>query len=295
MTLEEILNKGKEKLRAAQIEEADLDAWLLLEYVTGISRAMYYVRQKEEAAKEQERRYEEVILSRSRRIPLQHITGRQEFMGLTFKVNEHVLVPRQDTEILVEEAFQTVRQDMNILDLCTGSGCILISLASLAKERGIRLAECTGADISPEALEAARENASVNDVEVSFVQGDLFENINGKYDLIVSNPPYIKTSEIGHLEPEVREHDPILALDGKEDGLYFYRSIIDQAPAYLTDNGALYFEIGYDQAADIKEMMEERGFAGVTVKKDLTGLDRVVYGVYNRAEKLGGMKPCLTN
>lgn len=287
MILKEILDQGKKRLREAGIAEADLDAWLLLEYVTGISRAMYYVRQDEAVTQEKEKLYFEMIEKRSQRVPLQHITGEQEFMGLTFKVNESVLVPRQDTEILVEEALKVMHPGMRILDMCTGSGCILISLMQFLKDKGIETGECVGADISEEALAVARENAGRHGAAASFIQGDIFKNVSGTYDMIISNPPYIRTDEIEKLELEVKAHDPMLALDGKEDGLYFYKKIIEEAPDYLEENGQLYFEIGFDQAEDVKKRMEERGFTQVTVKKDLTGLDRVVYGVYNRAEKTG--------
>lgn len=287
MTIKEILDQGKKELKEAGIQEADLDAWLLLESVTGISRAMYYVRQSEELPEAQEMQYLEAVARRKKRIPLQHITGEQEFMGLTFQVNHSVLVPRQDTEILVEEALKTAVPGMRILDMCTGSGCILISMVQFMKDKGILPGACTGTDISGEALLVAKENADRYGLDLTFVQGNLFENVAGTYDLIVSNPPYIRTSEIACLEPEVRDHDPKLALDGKEDGLYFYRKIAESAPEYLAENGCLYFEIGFDQADDVKKLMEDNGFARVTVKKDLTGLDRVVYGVYNKAEKLG--------
>lgn len=287
MILREILDQGKNRLHEAGIAESDLDAWLLLEYVTGISRAMYYVRQNEEVSQEKAEHYYELVGKRSRRVPLQHITGEQEFMGLTFKVNEFVLVPRQDTEILVEEALKVMHPGMRILDMCTGSGCILISLMQFLKDRGIAAGDCVGADVSPEALAIAKENADRYGLTPSFIQGDIFERITGTYDIIVSNPPYIRTDEIEKLEPEVKEHDPVLALDGKEDGFYFYNKIIEDAPKYLEENGWLYFEIGFDQAEEVKKRMEESGFTQVTVKKDLTGLDRVVYGVYNRAEKTG--------
>lgn len=285
MTLKEILDQGKMELQEAGIAESDLDAWLLLEYVTGIGRAMYYVRQNEELSKQEEIQYNKAVRERKKRVPLQHITGEQEFMGLTFKVNGSVLVPRQDTEILVEEVLRAAHPGMTVLDMCTGSGCILISVIQLMKNKGILPGICAGTDISGEALAVAEDNAARYGLDISFLQGNLFENVNGTYDLIVSNPPYIKTSDIDCLEPEVREYDPMLALDGKEDGLYFYRRIIEDAPDYLTENGQLYFEIGFDQAEDVKKLMEDGGFARITVKKDLTGLDRVVYGVYNRAEK----------
>ena len=168
---------------------------------------------------------------------------------------------------------------MKVLDMCTGSGCILISLMKLGK-----IAQAVGADISDEALKTAKKNAEKHQVEPLLIKSDLFENVADKYDVIVSNPPYIRTAVIEELKEEVRCHDPILALDGKEDGLYFYRKLIEQSPMYLKKGGMLYFEIGHDQGQDVKCLMEKAGFEDVMVKKDLAGLDRVVFGVYNIAE-----------
>ena len=275
MTLREAYEYGQEKLKNAGISDAAVDAWYLLEFATGLSRAEYFLRMNEEMAPEEEAKYREYIERREKRIPLQHITGTQEFMGLEFLVNEHVLVPRQDTEVLVETVLDDLQPGMDVLDMCTGSGCILLSLMKLGKE------VCgTGVDISEEALDVARGNAEKLDVKATFLQSNLFEKVEGTYDVIVSNPPYIKTSVIEELEAEVRLHDPILALDGKEDGLYFYRRIIGESVKFLKEKGKLYFEIGHDQGVDVKQLMEEAGFSYVTVKKDLAGLDRVVFGVY---------------
>ena len=275
MTLREAYEYGQEKLKNAGISDAAVDAWYLLEFATGLSRAEYFLRMNEEMAPEEEAKYREYIERREKRIPLQHITGTQEFMGLEFAVNEHVLVPRQDTEVLVETVLDDLQPGMDVLDMCTGSGCILLSLMKLGKE------VCgTGVDISEEALDVARGNAEKLDVKATFLQSNLFEKVEGTYDVIVSNPPYIKTSVIEELEAEVRLHDPILALDGKEDGLYFYRRIIGESVKFLKEKGKLYFEIGHDQGVDVKQLMEEAGFSYVTVKKDLAGLDRVVFGVY---------------
>ena len=279
MTIQELYKEGIFRLKHARIAEAELDAWYLLEYVTGISRTMYYLKQAEPAEEQAAERYFDCISRRAQRIPLQHITGEQEFMGLPFIVNEHVLIPRQDTEILVEEALSHLSGNEQVLDMCTGSGCILISLMKLGK-----IAQAVGADISDEALKTAKKNAEKHQVEPLLIKSDLFENIVDKYDVIVSNPPYIRTAVIEELKEEVRCHDPILALDGKEDGLYFYRKLIEQSPMYLKKGGMLYFEIGHDQGQDVKCLMEKAGFENVTVKKDLAGLDRVVFGVYNIAE-----------
>lgn len=276
MTLKEAYEYGQKKLQSAEIEDAVLDAWYLLEFVTGISRSMYFLRMNEEMSVEQEEKYMECLETRAGHIPLQHITGVQEFMGLEFCVNENVLVPRQDTEVLVESVLDILKPGMKVLDMCTGSGCILISLVKLGRE-----ISGTGVDISEEALKIARCNAEKLGTDVTFLQSDLFANVDGKFDVIVSNPPYIRTSVIEELKEEVKFHDPFLALDGKEDGLYFYREIIKESLQYLKQEGKLYFEIGHDQGEDVKHLMEEAGFVEVNVKKDLAGLDRVVFGVYN--------------
>lgn len=276
MTLREAYEYGQKQLNEANIEDADLDAWYLLEFVTGINRTMYYLKMQEAILPEQEELYRKYVDERASHIPLQHITGVQEFMGLEFSVNEHVLVPRQDTEVLVESVLKVLKPGMDVLDMCTGSGCILISLLKhCVGVRGI------GVDISAEALEVAKANCCKLGVEAELVQGDLFENVNGRYDVIVSNPPYIRTAVIEELKEEVKCHDPFIALDGKEDGLYFYRKIVDNSAHYLNDGGKLYFEIGHDQGEDVKKLMEQADFVDVEVKKDLAGLDRVVFGKYN--------------
>lgn len=277
LTLQMIYKEGAETLEHAGIPDAKLDAWYLLEYVTGISRASYFGDPKREVPKEQAESYREVILRRAGHIPLQHITGEQEFMGYSFLVNPDVLIPRQDTETLTEEALKFTEPGMKVLDLCTGSGCILISL--MKKCHGLT---GTGCDISEKALKTARENGRRLQVEASWIQSDLFEQISERFDLIVSNPPYIRTGVIEELQQEVRLHDPWIALDGKKDGLYFYRRIIAESTGYIRDNGALMFEIGHDQAEDVVRLMEEAGYTQIRVKKDLAGLDRVVTGRYNK-------------
>ena len=277
LTLQMIYKEGAETLEHAGIPDAKLDAWYLLEYVTGISRASYFGDPKREVPKEQAESYREVILRRAGHIPLQHITGEQEFMGYSFLVNPDVLIPRQDTETLTEEALKFTEPGMKVLDLCTGSGCILISL--MKKCHGLT---GTGCDISEKALKMARENGRRLQVEASWIQSDLFEQISERFDLIVSNPPYIRTGVIEELQEEVRLHDPWIALDGKKDGLYFYRRIIAESTGYIRDNGALMFEIGHDQAEDVVRLMEEAGYTQIRVKKDLAGLDRVVTGRYNK-------------
>ena len=280
MTLEEAYRLGSDVLNEAGVPDAGTDAWILLEHVTGVSRTRYYVNPKQVLSKEEEERYLSYIEKRKKRIPVQHLTGVQEFMGLEFMVNEHVLIPRQDTEVLVETVWEDLEPGMRVLDMCTGSGCILISLMKrMQTVSGEDVITGVGADLSREALQVAEENASKQKVGAVFVESDLFDKVEGTYDIIVSNPPYIRTSVIKELQEEVKLHDPYAALDGKEDGLFFYREIIKKSKEYLKKGGRLYFEIGYDQGEDIKKLMEEAGFSEVTVKKDLAGLDRVVFGV----------------
>lgn len=280
MTLEEAYRLGSRALEEAGIPDAGTDAWILLEHVTGVSRTRYYVNPRLSLSEEEEGRYRSYIEKRMKRIPVQHLTGVQEFMGLEFLVNEHVLIPRQDTEVLVETVWKDLEPGMRVLDMCTGSGCILISLMKrMQSVSGEDEILGVGADLSREALQVAEANASRQHVDAVFVGSDLFEKVEGRYDIIVSNPPYIRTSVIRELQEEVKLHDPYAALDGKEDGLFFYREIIKKSKEYLKKGGRLYFEIGHDQGEDVKKLMEEAGFTQVTVKKDLAGLDRVVFGV----------------
>lgn len=275
MKYRELLAEGIETLRQAGISDARTDGWYLLEYASGMSKNVYFLRMEEEASRELCEAYEKLLERRCTRMPLQYITGEQEFMGLTFSVNEHVLVPRQDTETLVEQAEKKLSAGMRLLDLCTGSGCILISL--LARVPGVR---GLGTDISADALEIAAENADRLDVanRAQWIQGDLFAPVEGNFDVIVSNPPYIRREEIGGLMPEVADYEPRGALDGGRDGLDFYRRIIAEAPEYLKEGGWLLLEIGCDQAADVTALMAEAGFVRTATVRDLSGLDRVVCG-----------------
>lgn len=273
MQYRELYRMGKARLTEAKIPEAELDARLLLEEVCGTDRNDLLVHGDKEVPPEQCDRYVEYIQRRQKREPLQQITGYQEFMGLRFKVTPDVLIPRQDTETLVEEVMRYLHDGMHLLDMCTGSGCILLSLLKYSND-----CEGTGCDISEKALKVAEENAEMLSLNASFVQSNLFENISGKYEFIVSNPPYIPTGVIPTLMEEVRDHEPVSALDGREDGLYFYREIVEKAGEYLYPGGMLFFEIGYDQAEKVSSLMREAGYQEVTVCKDLAGLDRVVYG-----------------
>lgn len=276
MTYGELLLKGQEALKA--IRDNKTDAWLLFEYCTRIDRASYYLRQQEEAPEELCREYFKLTDKRRERIPLQYITGQQEFMGLSFKVNEDVLIPRQDTEVLVEAALSKVK-GKSVLDMCTGSGCIAVSLALLGEPLKV-----TASDKSGAALLLAEENAKKLGADIDFVKSDLFENIRGIFDVIISNPPYISEAEMRNLEPEVKEHEPSAALWGGMDGLYFYRRIVSSAPAYLKCGGELFFEIGYNQGDEVWRLMEQHGFKNIKIIKDYSGLDRVAGGSYGDNE-----------
>ncbi len=284
MNLKEAGRIGEDAFLKAGITDGLTDARLLLEWVTGISLAEYAMNPFQPMTTEQERRYLELVEKRRRRAPLQHLTGEQEFMGLIFRVSPDVLIPRQDTELLTEEALKRLRPGMNVLDLCTGSGCIIVSLEQIGKKRRAvdERNTFTGSDISHAALQIAEINKLRYRAEVSFVESDLFERLNGSYDMIVSNPPYIKTDVIAELEEEVRCYDPIVALDGREDGLYFYRRIVQEAKSFLNDGGQLLLEIGYDQKRAVTDLMEGQGFREIRVLKDLAGLDRVVTGRYDK-------------
>ena len=277
MTLRELLAEGEHVLQTAGIEDWKMDAWYLLEETLEVTRTRYLVDSGKAVSEEEKTRYLEQIDKRASHIPLQHLTGHQEFMGLDFQVSEDVLVPRQDTEVLIEEVLSAVKkysiQTPKILDMCTGSGCILLSL--LANIEG---AEGLGADLSEKALEVAQKNGSLLNLKAEWCLSNLFSHINGKYDIIVSNPPYIESAVIETLMEEVREHEPRMALDGKEDGLYFYREITKQAGVYLNAGGILAFEIGYNQGEAVSQMLKEEQYEEIKVVKDLAGLDRVVIG-----------------
>lgn len=273
MTYREAINHGEKILAQAEIAEAKTDAWLLLEMACKIDRNFYYLHMEEDMPEEQLSEYEIALRKRAEHVPLQYIVGETEFMGLKFKVNSSVLIPRFDTETLVEEALKVIRPGMKVLDLCTGSGCVLISIL-----RNVVNVEGHGTDISKQALNVAKENARLNNVAATFERSDLFDQITERFDVIVSNPPYIRTEEILKLMPEVRSFEPIEALDGKEDGLYFYRSIIAECGAYLNPEGRILFEIGCDQGQAVSELLREAGFKEVNVIKDLAHHDRVVSG-----------------
>ena len=284
---DQILAAGRDFLETSGIAEYDLDAWYLFSHVFHMDKAHYYLRGRDvaEVSGEDLSRYMDLLLKRAGRTPLQHILGTQDFMGLTFFVNEHVLIPRQDTETLVETVLsENTCKELSVLDMCTGSGCIAVSLAALG---GYRTVE--GADISEPALAVAERNARQilkdrTGAMVKFRHSDLFSGFSKeeRYDLIVSNPPYIPTKVIEGLEPEVRDFEPKNALDGSEDGLSFYRRLAGESPSYLNEGGRVYFEIGYDQGQAVSDLLAANGFSRIRVIKDLAGKDRVVC-----AEKAG--------
>ena len=296
MTIREVLINIRERLQNAGIEDFEYESWAFLDWKLHIDRAEFYMNPNGEVKEELLAELESVLKQREQRVPLQYLMGECEFMGYDFYVDERVLIPRQDTECLVELAVEDIRniktqnrcesnntadqkneQKVKVLDLCTGSGCIGISVAKLWPDT-----EVTLADISEGALSVAKKNAQNLDADVTLIKGNLFENIEGRFDYILSNPPYIPSEVIEGLMPEVKEHEPRLALDGEADGLSFYREIINEAPDYLNPDGRIYFEIGAEQGEDLTHLMNERGFSEVKVHKDLAGLDRIVTGIYSR-------------
>ena len=273
MNYTEAFLMGMQKLKEAEIGEAQLDARLLLEEVCGTDHNTLLCHGDREVSEAEEEQYRKALEQRAVHVPLQHLLGYQDFMGLRFQVNEYVLIPRQDTEILVEEAMRYLHDGMRILDLCTGSGCILLSLLHYSND-----CEGVGVDISQEALQVAAQNAELLGIKADFLKSDLYEKVTGKFDLLVSNPPYIERKVIPTLMEEVREYDPYIALDGGEDGLDFYRRIIGGAQDYLKRGGQILMEIGSGQAKAVSELLREAGFKEIDVCKDFAGLDRVVSG-----------------
>lgn len=290
MTARQLVSWGTKELEKKSIENAKGDAFYLFEFITGISRLDYLVSGEQEIKNDEKERYEQLIQKRCSHIPLQHLTGVQEFMGYEFFVNENVLIPRQDTETVLEEVLHHVPSGKKVLDLCTGSGCIAISLALLGSYE-----EVFASDLSKEALMVARKNMErlLGEEKPSMLerfhllQGDLLTSIEKGtvFDLIVSNPPYIKTSVCETLMEEVKDHEPRMALDGREDGLYFYRRIVKEARAYLQNGGWLFFEIGHDQGKALEEIFSAyEEYENIQIKKDLAGLDRIAFARYKKLD-----------
>ena len=276
MTIMDAIKKGMIELKNSNIESPKLKSRLLMQYVLKQTRQYIIVNDLNQISKEDEERYFVGISKLRAGVPLEHITHQREFMKLNFYINENVLIPRQDTEILVEEVINIAKRIKNpkILDLCTGSGAIAVSLAKYLPE-----SEITATDISNKALEIAKKNAKINEVEnrITFISSDLFTNIlEEKYDIIVSNPPYIKRNVIETLDEQVRK-EPYMALDGGLDGLDFYRKIIKNSYEYLKYHGFLCLEIGFDQKIDVIELIEnEEKFENTYSKKDLFDNDRII-------------------
>ena len=283
MTFRELLSEGAEHLAAAGCPEPAADARALLFYVFHFSLADYAGKSGEEAPSGPSETYRLLIKERASRRPLAYITGEAPFYGRDFYVNEDVLIPRFDTEILAEEALAEMREGFKVLDLCTGSGCIPVTLAL----EGPRGAEIDASDVSKAALMTAERNSQRYEAGVHFILSDLFENIPGRYDIITANPPYIPTAVIGTLMEEVRDFEPHLALDGTADGLYFYRRIADEAREHLVPGGRLIMEIGFDQGEALLRILREAGYSDGRIVKDLAGLDRVARAVYDGANHDG--------
>ena len=275
-TIQELLTLGKEQLDSSGNEYSKYERKVLLEEVLGCNYMYMLMNGDEEVPPEKEQQYLELIRRRVEHYPLQYLLGYAHFMDYTFVVNENVLIPRNDTEVLVEQAndiLDAMAGNSKVLDLCCGSGCIGISLKLYHK--GIQLYL---SDVSEQALEVTRKNLAKHDVEAEVICDDLFNGMTERMDLIVSNPPYIESQVIPTLTPEVKEYEPMLALDGGEDGLNFYRRIVEESILHLKEKGWLLFEIGYNQGEAVKELMIKQGFQDVEVKKDYAGLDRIVYG-----------------
>ncbi len=276
MIYSDIYKNASIRLKEAGVPEYQLDARLLLEYVCGTDYNTLLVHGDRDVSPEEEKKYNELIEKRASRVPLAYIVGNQEFMGLTFDVNENVLVPNQDTETLAEEALRELSDGMRFMDLCTGSGCVALSILNYTNDTS-----CVMTDISDKAIEVAtgnRDRLGFSD-RAEIVKTDLFpQDDDKKFDMIVSNPPYIRTDVIATLPPEVGKGEPYIALDGGQDGLIFYRRIIENAPKWLYTSGWLMMEIGYDQGDAVAGLMKDGGFHEVEVIKDLGGNDRVVRG-----------------
>lgn len=284
-----LVKEGEYRLAKAFCMDAKIDAEELYCFLTGTDKVGLFLKANEEVDEETEEKYMELIKRRAERIPLQHITGTQEFMGHVFKVTPDVLIPRQDTETLVEEAARTIQKnpggkksflqkllkapEWEVLDLCCGSGAIGISLMKICSN--IRV---VASDISSAAIAVASQNAAALRAKVKFVEGDMFKPHAGKkFDMIVSNPPYIRTAMLSILQEEVKDHEPLTALDGGKDGLDFYRIIVKEAASHLKPGGFLMLEIGHDQGEDLRKMLKDDGrYTPAEVIKDLPGKDRVV-------------------
>ena len=275
MKLSELYGLFVDTLNKSGFDEAESDSRLIFEYIAGIDRVKLTLEGDRELEPGIEEKLKAALAKRLTHMPVQYITGYQNFMGLEFMVSKDVLIPRMDTETLVEEVLRLGLSNVRVLDICTGSGCILLSILKY-----VYGSSGVGVDISDGALGVAEANSEALGIDATFIKSDMFENIpkDEHFDIVVSNPPYIRSDVIGTLMSEVKDYEPLLALDGSEDGLKFYRIIADRAPEYLNNGGMLFLEIGYDQGAEVSALLSAAGFMDVEVIKDLSGLDRVVSG-----------------
>ena len=272
MTIKELIKYGTDKLRSSNCDEAILKVRILIAHILNVSKEYLVVNEDKIVDNSNAEKIYEGINKLVNRIPIEYIVHNREFMKMNFYVDENVLIPRPDTEILVEEVLKICKKNDSVLDLCTGSGAIAISLAKYGNNLNI-----TGIDISENALEIAKKNAETNNVKINLYKSNMFENIKNKeWDLIVSNPPYIETSVIEKLEPEVK-HEPFIALNGGADGLDFYKIIINKAQEYLKPEGILAMEIGFNQAKKVEKLINESGnYYNIKIIKDLGENDRVI-------------------
>ncbi len=270
MKLYEVLAYGADKLMAVDDPEYDTDARLLLEFCFNFDRIQYFLQSKDEVPYEKFKEYDLLLNRRINNEPVQYITGRAFFMGHDFFVNREVLIPRFDTEILVDTVLRFAKPEMSILDMCTGSGCIILSILSEIR------ANAVGADISEGALSVAKINAERLGISLKLIKSDLFENINGKFDIIVSNPPYISPAEMASLEKQVVDFEPKIALEADDNGFFFYKEIVKNKK-FLKNGGMLFFEIGHTQSFEIFKLLKDEGFKDINIVRDLSGINRVVY------------------
>lgn len=273
-TLQQLLSEAKKRLKVSGAGEYSLDSSLFMMKATGFSKIQLFTKNDYVLTEEEAENFENMVSKRENGEPCQYITGEAFFFGHEFKVNKSVLIPRADTEVLVETVLEYKEKYgiKNMLDIGTGSGCIAISLAL----EGINMTAC---DISIGALETAEKNAQLNNADVKFKQSDVFSAFDGeKFDAFVSNPPYIEKDVIPTLMREVKDFEPMGALDGGDDGLCFYRQIVHEGKEHLKENGFIFFEIGYNQGKAIEEIFEKEGFKDIKIIKDLAGLDRVALG-----------------
>lgn len=277
MKIKELIEYGKNTLNKNEVQDSSIISRILAEYILNFNRQEIIANLDKEVKEEQRVRYYLALIEIIQGMPIQYITNKQEFMKLDFYVDENVLIPQPDTEILVEKAIEEAKkiENVEILDMCTGSGCIGISIA-----KNIENAKVTLVDIGENVIEIAKKNALRNKVEsqLTFIQSNMFEKVEKKFDIIVSNPPYIKTDVIPKLDKQV-QNEPHIALDGGKDGLKFYKIIIEEAKKYLKENGKLILEIGYDQKEEVENLIKQSGqYKKIEVIKDLSQNDRVIIG-----------------